>query len=55
MVDVWYALEGPVINPTIVREKMSKAADLGAAWDNSAFALIDRVIAVDPHVPVAEV
>jgi hypothetical protein len=54
MLDAWKSLDGPALNPTRVKAAMQKAADLtadlGAVWDNSAWALIDRVIAVAPVV-----
>jgi hypothetical protein len=33
MYEVWRLLEGPVINPTLVREMMVKTRDQGAVWD----------------------
>jgi len=54
MYDVWQLLEGPVVNPTLVREAMIKSRDKGAAWDNVSWSLIDRVIAIDPAVWVVE-
>lgn len=43
-------LEGPVINPTLLREEMVKSKDIGAVWDLTAWAIVDRVIRDDPAV-----
>jgi hypothetical protein len=43
-------LEGPVLNPKLVREEMVKTTDGGAVWDSAAWAVVDRVISVDPNV-----
>ena len=51
---VWRLLEGPVVNPTLVREAMIKSRDQGAAWDNVSWSLVDRVIAIDPAVWVVQ-
>lgn len=50
MFDTLHTLDGPVINPTRVREAMSKAANEGVVWSEAAWALIDRVIQFDPAV-----
>lgn len=50
MYEVWQRLEGPIVNPTVVREAMTRSAEQGAGWDNAAWALIDRVITVDRSV-----
>ncbi len=54
MYDVWKQLEGPVVNPTLVREAMIKSRDKGAVWDTVSWSLIDRVIAIDPAVWVVQ-
>jgi hypothetical protein len=54
MYHVWRALKGPVVNPRMVREAMQKSTDKGAAWDNPSWAIIDRVISIDPAVWVVE-
>lgn len=48
MYSVWVLSEGPVINPTHLREKMDEATKLGAVWDQPAWALIDMVVSYDP-------
>lgn len=50
MYQVWWLLKGPVINPTLVRAAMMKAAEAGAGWDMAAYSIIDSVIAKDPAV-----
>jgi hypothetical protein len=50
MYKVWRLLEGPVVNPTMVREAMHKSADQGAVWDTISWSLIDRVISLDPAI-----
>ncbi len=54
MYDVWRLLEGPVVNPTLVREAMVQSANQGAVWGNVAWSLIDRVIAIDLAVWVVQ-
>lgn len=54
MYNVWRALKGPVVNPRMVREAMQKSTDKGAAWDNRSWAIVDRVISIDPAVWVVE-
>jgi hypothetical protein len=54
MYDVWKRLEGPVVNPTLVREAMIKSRDQGAVWDTVSWSLVDRVIAIDPAVWVVQ-
>ena len=41
-------LEGPVVNPTMVKEAMLKAKEKGAVWDGAAWSIIDRAITIDP-------
>jgi hypothetical protein len=50
MYEVWRLLEGPVVNPTLVRAEMARSTDKGAAWNNAAWAIVDRVMAHDPAV-----
>jgi hypothetical protein len=50
MYEVWTLLEGPIINPTLLREAMIKTRDYGARWDQAAWAIVERVIAYDPAV-----
>ncbi len=50
MYEVWRRLEGPVVNPTIVREAMVKSSEHGAVWDTVTWSLLDRVISIDPAV-----
>jgi len=54
MYEVWRRLEGPVVNPTMVREAMRKATDKGAVWDTVSWSLIDRVISTDGAAWVVE-
>jgi hypothetical protein len=50
MFEVWRCLAGPVINPTMVRDEMTKSKSLGAVWDVPSWALIERVIEFDRAV-----
>src|SRR5262249_54886380 len=50
MYTVWKLLQGPVVNPTLVRETMAKTRDQGAVWDQLSWSIIDRVIQYDPAV-----
>jgi hypothetical protein len=50
MYEVWKLLEGPIVNPTRVREAMQKSADDGAVWDTVSWCLIDKVISKDSAV-----
>jgi hypothetical protein len=50
MYEVWERLDGPVINPSRVRDAMVKSAEQGAVWNTISWSLIDRVIAIDPAV-----
>jgi len=50
MYAVWRSLDGPVVNPSVVREEMMKSRDEGAVWPVPAWALIDRIIEIDPAV-----
>jgi hypothetical protein len=50
MYEVWKLLEGPIVNPTLVREVMAKTRDEGAVWDTPAWSIVDRVIQRDPAV-----
>jgi len=54
MYAVWRSLEGPVVNPSMVREEMMKSRDEGAVWPVPAWALIERVIQIDPAVWVTQ-
>src|SRR5262249_36519447 len=54
MYQVWKLLQGPVVNPTLVRETMAKTRDQGAVWDQPAWSIIDRVIQYDPAVWVIQ-
>ena len=49
MYDVWRSLEGPVVNPTMVKEAMLKAKEKGAVWDAAAWSIIDRAITIGRH------
>jgi hypothetical protein len=53
MCDVYELLQGPVINPAVLRDAILKSKDAGAVWDGSVYALIDRIIACDPAVWIA--
>ena len=54
MYKVWKELEGPMVNPTMVKEAMLKSKSHGAAWDSAAYSIIDKVIAADPAVWVVD-
>jgi hypothetical protein len=54
MYEVWKALKGPTVNPTLIREMMVKARDQGAVWDVPAWSIIDRVIQHDPAVWIVQ-
>ena len=54
MYKVWKELEGPIVNPTLVKEAMLKSKHHGAAWDSAAYSIIDKVIATDPAVWVVD-
>jgi hypothetical protein len=54
MYEVWRRLDGPVVNPSRVRESMAKSTDKGAVWDAISWSLIDRLIAIDPAVWVIQ-
>jgi hypothetical protein len=54
MYEVWKLLQGPVVNPTLVREMMAKTRDEGAVWDTPAWSIADRVIQHDPAVWVIQ-
>ena len=54
MYEVWRRLEGPVVNPTRVREAMVQSTDQGAAWATVSWSLIDRVIGIDPAIWVVQ-
>jgi hypothetical protein len=50
--NVWHSLTGPVVNPSMVKAAMSRAAERGAVWDGAAWSIIDRAIAIDAAVMV---
>jgi hypothetical protein len=50
MYNTWRCLNGPVINPTTVRDEMMKSKNDGGIWDGPSWALIDRVIEFDRAV-----
>jgi hypothetical protein len=54
MYRVWQLLQGPTVNPTLVRELMAKTRDQGAVWDMPAWSIIDRVIQHDPAVWIVQ-
>jgi hypothetical protein len=54
MYKVWKTLEGPTVNPAMVKEAMLKSKEFGAAWDSAAYSIIEKVIATDPAVWVVE-
>jgi hypothetical protein len=54
MYGVWRLLEGPTVNPTLVREVMVRTRDQGAVWDMPAWSIIDRVIQHDPAVWIVQ-
>ncbi|WP_262030164.1 hypothetical protein [Microvirga sp. Mcv34] len=54
MYKVWKALEGPVVNPAMVKEAMVKSKEAGAVWDAPAYSIIEKVIADDPAAWVVD-
>jgi hypothetical protein len=54
MYRVWQLLQGPTVNPTLVREMMVRTRDQGAVWDMPAWSIIDRVIQYDPAVWIVQ-
>jgi hypothetical protein len=54
MYEVWKRLEGPVVNPSLVREAMLKSTQAGAVWDAVSWSLLDRVVATDPAIWVVQ-
>lgn len=50
MYNVWRALEGPIVNPSRVRDAMVESSSKGAVWDAATWSLIDRVISIDAAV-----
>lgn len=54
MYEVWRLLEGPIVNPTMVRAALVKSSERGAVWDTATWSLIDRVISIDPAVWIIE-
>jgi hypothetical protein len=50
MYEVWKRLAGPIVNPALVRDAMAHSTSKGAVWDNAAWSIIDRVIAIDAAV-----
>ena len=54
MYQVWQSIEGPVINPTILREQMQKTTKEGAIWNALQWVLIDKIIKHDPAMWIVE-
>jgi hypothetical protein len=50
MYEVWQLLEGPIVNPSLVRETMITTRKKGIIWDIPAWSIIDRVSQHDPAV-----
>jgi hypothetical protein len=50
MYGTWSSLKGPIINPMIVRDEMTKSKTMGAVWPGPSWALIERVIELDRSV-----
>ncbi|WP_262265518.1 hypothetical protein [Microvirga yunnanensis] len=50
MCKVWDELEGPTVNPTMLREALLKSRDKGAVWDTAVYSIVDRAISIDPAV-----
>jgi hypothetical protein len=55
MREVWRLLEGPVVNPTLLRAEMVKTTDNSAVWESAAWAIVDRQIGIDPAVWVTTI
>lgn len=54
MYAVWVRLEGPVVNPKLVRDAMVASTNQGAVWDTISWSLVDRAIAIDSAVWVVQ-
>jgi hypothetical protein len=54
MCKVWDELEGPTVNPSLLREALLKSRDKGAVWDTAVISIVDRAILVDPAVWVVQ-
>jgi hypothetical protein len=54
MYEVWRRFDGPVVNPTRVRDAMAKSSEKNAVWDEAAWSLIDRVVAIDASTWVVQ-
>jgi hypothetical protein len=50
MYEVWQLLEGPIVNPHLVREAMIGTRKKGLVWDMPEWSIIDRVIQCDSAV-----
>ncbi len=48
------AISGLVIHPTMLKEEMLKTKEKGAVWDAALYALVDRIISIDPAVWVIQ-
>lgn len=54
MQDIYYFLEGPVINPTLVRDKVLAVTEKGARFRPALYALLDLIAKRDPSVFVPQ-
>ena len=54
MMDTLNTMKGPIVNPSRVKESMSKASDEGVFWNTGAWALIDHVIQRNPAVWIVD-
>jgi hypothetical protein len=54
MCKVWDELEGPIVNPSMLREALLKSRDKGTVWDTAVFSIVDRAISINPAVWVVQ-
>ena len=54
MSKVWDELEGPTVNPTMLREALLRSRDKGAVWDTAIYSIVDRVISIDRAVWIVQ-
>jgi hypothetical protein len=54
MYEVWQRLQGPTVNPIRLKEALDESAKMGAAWDETIWAIVGRVIKIDDDVWVIQ-
>jgi len=50
MARVYDLLEGPAVNPTLLRDALGRSREAGATWPSAVFSIVDRAISRDPSV-----